>query len=436
MMARTSLRVLVLVVCLAVPVTAAAVDRAEFEPFEGQVITAIEYDGYSTTKEYVITREIYSRIGQPLSPSRVVADVARLDNLGIFAEILVKVDWYKSGVRMTFSFQELPSIIPYIKLKYTEENGWSIGPALTSVNMFGKDIYLSGFVLFGGTTTFSIRFKNPWIMDPRVNLDLNLDHLVRDNELYKFQETNDDISIWMGRWLGENGRLKGAVNYFAVASDRDSVTLDPSNRDDMLRLIGSVGYDGRDSWTNTHDGWHNEVELNLTGGDARYPTLTIDLRRYQPFGKRNTLAVGLLTSLRTGEVGVDIPEYMQYNLGGTNTIRGWKLDELGEVLFGKNQLIVTAEYQFLLLPVKAYPVLKWAVSGGIELAAFTDLGTAWSNTDELNGDRLKGGFGFGLRTLVPAVNELRFDFGMNLHGSFIFHFGVQTKFDAQRFRIR
>lgn len=435
------MRLGLLLIVLSYSASALAQERDLFAPYEKIIVTRIEYTGNNVTKDYVITRELHTLVGQPFSWNILQDDLQRLDNLGIFSSIEVVPSDYEGGVGLELRFRELPWLIPYLKFKFTEENGWSIGPTVTSVNMFGRDIYLSGFALFGGTTQFSAKFTWPWITGNHVSLDATGEHLSRANELYTFDEASDEITPWVGMYLGETGRLRGTISYFAIESDRDSVTLSPDKRDDMIRIGAAIGYDRRDAWQNPHEGWELELEVMKTGGflggDGDFTTTTVDVRRYQPlFDQRQTLSLGFLTSLRRGTVGTDIPIYMQYNMGGANTIRGYDINELGVRLFGKNQAIFTAEYDYLLMPIREYIIIKWPVTFGLEASAFLDFGTAWSTSAEFNSDRRKLGYGIGLRALVPGINVARFDLGISEEGDFMFHLGLWPKFDAQRLRLR
>jgi len=416
-------------------------DLTNLKPYDKITVTKIDLTGDNVTKDYVISRELETRVGEPLSIAVLGRDLSRLDNLGIFSSIQVNPSDYEGGVALEFVFRELPWILPYLKFKYTEANGWSVGPTVTSVNMLGRDIYLSGYVLVGGTTTFSVRLTWPWIKGNHVSLFMIAEHLEYTNIFYDFEETDDEFTPWIGRYIWEHGRMRGTVAYFGVSSDVDGRTLDPDNQDHFMRIGAAVGYDRRDSWQNPHEGWWEEIEAFTTGGwlpgDGDFNTITLDLRRYQPaFNERQTLTMGGLLTYQSGTVGTDIPVYMQYNLGGANTIRGHTVDGLAQTLFGKNQLIFTAEYDFLLMPIEEYIAIKWPVTLGIEATLFVDSGIAWSDNADFNTERWHSGFGFGLRALVPGIEVARFDIGFNLQGGTEFHFGLRSKFDAQRLRLR
>ena len=55
---------------------------------------------------------------------------------------------------------------------------------------------------------------------------------------------------------------------------------------------------------------------------------------------------------------------------------------------------------------------------------------------ELGWDRLRSGYGIGLRILAPGVNEIRVDVALSQFGDFQFHFGAWPKFVAQTKRLR
>ena len=422
---------------LILPSTALAdLDESLFPQYENTEITDITITGHKITKDYIITRELQLQVGRSFNLNILKDDIQRLDNLMIFSSITVIPTDTPNGVALEFNVRELPWMIPYLKLSFTEENGWSAGPSLSALNMFGRDINLTGYLTFGGQTTYFFRFINPWFRGNHISIDFTAAHLNRLNKLSAFEETSDEVTLSLGRYLAQIGRAKLILSYFGVGSDTDYHTLDPDNRDNFFRMGASLGFDSRDSYTNSHHGWLNEIKLLRTDGTGSYWTYEIDVQRYQPVSDCQTLLLNSLVTLQTGTVGKDIPEYLQYFMGGANTIRGYDVDELPLTLFGKNQLIFTVEYQLILLKVREYEIYKWAMNAGLELALFSDTGIAWSRNEDFSANRAKTGFGIGLRALVPGVNEVRFDLGFNRTGHVEFHLGIQPKPIAQRFRLR
>ena len=112
------------------PVGGGGASAPGLAPFAGRRVAAIDITGHNVTKDWVITREIRTKVGAPLDVEAVGRDEARLDNLSIFAEI--RVDGEPVGndqVRLVFTFKEMPSWFPILSYVYTEENGFSWGAA-------------------------------------------------------------------------------------------------------------------------------------------------------------------------------------------------------------------------------------------------------------------------------------------------------------------
>jgi len=290
--------------------------------------------------------------------------------------------------------------------------------------------------LFGGINSFSFGAANPWITGNHVSASLKGYHKTRDNVILLYRETTTALQALGGTYIGEHGRLQFGGAYLAVTSDRDGVTLDSDNTDNLWTALSSIGYDSRDSWRVPHDGWWLKFSPLFVGGDAHTWTAQFDVRRYQPVATRHTIATGPLLSLQSGEVGAQIPSYLQYFLGGANTIRGYKYEELGREIFGKNQFLYTLEYRYLLSPLKAYKIFKWTLGLGFELAAFGDAGIAWTGADEFNWDRTRFGYGAGFRMLVPSIGSVRFDIGISQYGDAVFSFGIGSIFDARAKKLR
>jgi outer membrane protein insertion porin family len=418
------------------PETEVEADLAE--TLDGRTVAEVTWTGANVTKDFVISRELRVRAGEPFSSATLADDVQRLENLGIFAGIQVAAIAAGDEVRVEYYFRETPSYIPYLAFTFTEENGWSVGPAISSVNLTGRNIQTAGRALFGGTNTFLLNGHYPSIAAQHVSLDLALSYLVRDDKIRDFEEQSVEVTPWIGNHLGENGRMAWSASYFRMRSDRDGVTLSPSNVDEFGRLGLRLGYDSRDSWVVPRAGWRNEIEViqsgGFMGGKADFLTFTTDVRKFLPLWG-NTLAIGGLVTLQSGTVGEKLPSYMDFRMGGANSIRGYDVDKLGRELFGKNQFIATAEWRRTIMPVREIPLLNWSFRIGVEGAVFVDVGTAWSEPEELTGDRYRTGGGVGIRLVGLANEMLRLDLGFGDETA-IFHFGSWSKFTAQRGRLR
>ena len=416
----------------------AALDLATFA---GRRVAAIEITGNNVTKDWVITREIRTKVGDLLDVEAVGRDVARLDNLSIFAEIAVSVAPVgDQDVRVVFTFKEMPSWFPILSYVYTEENGFSWGLGVSAGNLTGRDLSVSARVYFGDLEQQWSRISWPWIWGNHGSFDFYGARYTRPDELRGFEETSYEFTPEVGTWIGDHGWARAKFSYFEMKSDKAGITLSPDNEDDLLRLGASVGWDTRDSWRDPRRGGQNEIELwhtgGFLGGDGDWWTLNLDLRRWLPVTRKTKLMLSSLLTLQSGTLGEEVPSYLNYFMGGANTIRGYGVTDLGEELSGKNQLLGTAEYSLTLIPLRRWDLWKISLRLGAELALFADAGIAWSDSPEFAMRRARGGLGGGLRLLVPGSEMVRFDVGWSPESGFHFHFANGTKPKAQRARLR
>jgi len=434
---RPALALLAAWLCAAPAAKADTEAPSALAPFAGRELTAIVLVGHDSTRDDVIRREIETVVGQPLALASVAADVQRLDNLQIFAQITVSAEPDGDGVRLSFLFKEMPAWIPWLGFSYTEQDGFSAGPKFSALNLGGRAISLGARAYFGGAKQYSARLVWPWILPhDHTTLDFYGARLKRTDTLNGFKETSYEFTPEFSRYLGRHGRLEAKFSLFRMQSDVDGKTLDLDNQDTLPRVGASIGWDTRDSWRFPRRGWQNELELWYTRGDGDFWSMNLDLRRWLPLTDSQRLLLSSLTSLQSGTVGVDLPQYLIYRMGGANSIRGYSIDELGRTLYGKDQLIGTLEYSLNLMPVRRFDFWRFAVSMGLDVALFADAGIAWSDSADLAMRRARGGIGAGLRLLVPGSEMLRFDVGWSPEGGFHFHFASASKPVAQRQRIR
>jgi outer membrane protein assembly factor BamA len=222
-----------------------------------------------------------------------------------------------------------------------------------------------------------------------------------------------------------------------VKSETDGITLSPSNADCIPGLNFFIRYDSRNLRSAPHSGWWSEFGLGKSGeflgGNGNFWTYTFDVRRYQPIADRHGLDFFSLSTLRTGTVGTDIPVYLQYDLGGANTIRGWTLGASK----GKSQFINTIQYRYDLVKRRPFKIKGFSLYAGLRVAVFSDFGIAWNDGSEFTYDNFIAGIGVGVRLLIPFVDVIRIDFAWGERGEGLRnYFAVEPKPDRQRRRVR
>jgi outer membrane protein assembly factor BamA len=343
-------------------------------------------------------------------------------------------------VILTYIFVETFPILPSIALKISDENGVSVGGGAKSPNLYGKDIFVSGRVLFGGSKEAEIWIQNPWVSGDHLGYALEYYHRERDNLLTESYEIANEFYLRIGSHLGEIWRWGGSFESINIKSDKPGTTLSPDGIDYTTRFGGYFGIDSRNAVPDTREGWWSEIALagdvRIFENSSKFVRLDVDIRRYQPlpFWDRHNLAIFSLSTLRTGEVGKEIAPWQVFGIGGTNTVRGWEFGSRK----GKNQFINTVEYRITVFEPRLINLpFKIKYRGGLHVALFGDLGIVWDNWDQFRKNNFIGGVGAGVRLLLPIVGLLRIDFGWGQDGkSVIAHFGAYEKPVMTRKRVR
>ena len=124
-------------------------------------------------------------------------------------------------------------------------------------------------------------------------------------------------------------------------------------------------------------------------------------------------------NIQAGTVLGDLPPYEAFALGGSNSVRGYDIGELGS---GRSYVQATAEYRF--------PIV--AVIGG---ALFLDYGSDLGTADDVLGDpavvrdKPGSGFGYGAGVRIQSpLGPIRIDYAFNDEGESQLHFGIGERF--------
>ena len=398
-------------------------------PLEGTSIVAVRVSGLVHVKESVVLAQIESTPGRPYHKATVDRDIVRLDRLGVFGAISLTAVAVEDGVRVEVTLTETPRIVPAIAVAVTDENGVSAGPAVKLTSIAGHPFEVGVTTRFGGESFGEFREVSPQLTNGRLWHSVKLSVSDHFNQLDQFDQQSVDLDARIGIRSSEQWRSGGIFKLYGVGSGQSGITLSPDNHDSFYSAGGVTEYDTRDSWREPSRGWFNSIDGLWTTGSGQYSTLNVDVRRYQPVAARQTMVATALLTLQSGTDGVDVPTYSDYALGGENTVRGHSF----AARRGKNQFITTVEYRYTVAPTRGFRVFGLDLYGGLALAAFTDVGSAWNDADGFS-DGFIGGGGIGLRVYILYVNMIRLDlsFGSGVHGGL----GINEKAVAQRNRVR
>jgi Tol biopolymer transport system component len=160
-----------------------------------------------------------------------------------------------------------------------------------------------------------------------------------------------------------------------------------------------------------------EQSIPLGGSRVSYGTVLGDVRLYHRFAPRYIVAWRATAAVSYG------PDPQEFQLGGVNTIRGYRFQEIR----GRHTAMLSAEFRY---PFVDHVQLGWpfrTAFGGIRGNLFLDLGTAFDDPGHwrLGGTDADGrpgledlhvGFGVGARARIAHL-PLRLDLGWPTDGS-------------------
>jgi outer membrane protein assembly factor BamA len=396
---------------------------------EGTTIAVVTISGLRTIKEEIVREQIESRPGQPYRQAVADQDVVRLDRLGVFGDITLTPVDAGDALHVNVIVVETLRLLPAVSIAVTDENGVSAGPALKLLSLRGHPHEVSVTARFGGSTLFEFSEISPELTRAPFWHSAKLSLRDRYNKLDEFNERSIDLDSRAGLRLSERFKTGAIFQLYQVHSDESGITLSEDDVDTLMSAGAVAEYDGRNSRKTTSHGWWNSADALWWMGTGGYAALNIDLRRYQRLARRHGLVATSLLTLQPGSTSV-VPTYMDYSLGGGNTVRGWEFNSRR----GKNQFINSMEYRYTAVETRAFRVFGLSLYAGLALAAFGDAGSAWSESDDFSSGFIAGG-GIGLRVFFPFVNMIRLDFALG-DGNAHAHFGISEKAVAQRNRVR
>ena len=143
---------------------------------EDAVVSKIIIEGNNKTKDFILLREIYHPLHEPVDTVEIRNDKNRIQNLGIFSGVSWELEPLDDGTlvlkyTVRESVQKTP---PTIFPTYNESKGWSLNTLWVFNNFRGQNqlLALSGSV--GGEDTYGISFKDPWILNDHISLSVNI----------------------------------------------------------------------------------------------------------------------------------------------------------------------------------------------------------------------------------------------------------------------
>lgn len=416
------------------------------------IVEGFKVKGNVKTKDYVVTREMKLKKGEPFNAKAARRSMQRVYNLGYFEDVNIKLNPGRepNGVEVEISVVEMNTGTFGIGAGYSNADGFVGMVSIGDKNFRGIGDKINLRWEFGGedNKNYDFSYTRPWLDDKETSATINLYDIT--NEYADYNIDGDEIARYDKKRRGQEITFSRRthnefVSNYITIKNRDDIYKGPADgyEDDVNQYyekefeqsphfkkewmpqtpeerrkenfgvtrsitFGRV-YDSRDNIYDPHEGKRIGYSVEWAGGmggDFDFTKWTADWRYYFRAGGESVWALNLGAGYASG----DMPLSQRFTMGGSDTLRGYEDDQFR----GNSMLKATLEYRF--------PIVK-----KVQGVLFTDNGYAWDkrHEDEFDMGLLKNSYGVGLRINSP-LGPVKLDYGYGEDGGkFHFSFGGQ-----------
>ena len=415
------------------------------------IVEGFKVKGNVKTKDYVVTREMKLKKGEPFNAKAARRSMQRVYNLGYFEDVNIKLNPGRepNGVEVEISVVEMNTGTFGIGAGYSNADGFVGMVSIGDKNFRGIGDKINLRWEFGGedNKNYDFSYTRPWLDDKETSATINLyditneyaDYNIDGDEIARYDKKRRGQEITFSRrthnefisnyitiknrddiYKGEADGYEGDENQYYEDKFNQSSKYESwmpktaaERRKENFGVTRSITfgrvYDSRDNIYDPHEGKRIGYSVEWTGGmggDFDFTKWTADWRYYFRAGGESVWALNLGAGYASG----DMPLSQRFTMGGSDTLRGYEDDQFR----GNSMLKATLEYRF--------PIVK-----KVQGVLFTDNGYAWDkrHEDEFDMGLLKNSYGVGLRINSP-LGPVKLDYGYGEDGGkFHFSFGGQ-----------
>jgi outer membrane protein insertion porin family len=438
--------------------------------FLGRII----FKGNDQTRDKVIRREIYMNEGDVFNTEALKMSIKRVNQLGYFkpmegAPDIRPSETAENKVDVTFKVEEQN------RNQFTFGGGFSgyegafLNASFSTMNFLGAGETVSVAAQTGSRTkNYSVSVSEPYFLDRPITAGLSvylsrITYLSYGTTVVGYGQQTQGLGLTSGFSVGRFSHVFASYTYQII----DIYNVD---RNTVSRLIGSTY--GSGSVLTGSDSALTAIDADYFGGTGRrfesgispsyvrntvdnpftpragsrytasfqfvggplqgsvnYMRPTIELVRYQPFGRRMALGVrGQAAYIRPFGDTTTIPYYQRYFLGGETQIRGYNVrsvapyDAVTKTSVGGDKfLLFNAEYYF-------------DVFGPLRVLLFFDAGQSYAPGQGFYWKTMSTSTGVEARFIMPVLNvPFRLIYAWNPNRAFYqpphaFKFAVGTTF--------
>ncbi|NDJ25156.1 BamA/TamA family outer membrane protein [Nostoc sp. B(2019)] len=400
------------------------------------------------TKPDFLQQQLQLKPGQIFQENVVKQDVQQLYRTGLFETVNVALEGDATKVDLVYNLKETGARGINLGGSYNADLGLLGTLNYQDQNVNGiNDTLAVNLGVSSRDLQFDTKFTSPYrSTDPD-----RLGYTVNGFRNREISETfDDDIKLANGDKVRE-GQIGGGISFqrpidgwdtslgfnYTRTSIRDRqgnitptdakgnpLSASGTGVDDLTTVSFTAIKDQRDNPINPTQGsvlsLSTEQSVPVGQGNISLNRLKANYSQYVPvqlFNSKQPQVFAL--NVQAGTVIGNLPPYETFNLGGSNSVRGY---DAGNVGSGRTYILASAEYRFPILPIV----------GGVLFADYaSDLGSGDTVLGNPAGMRGKPGHGFGYGAgvrLNSPLGLIRADYGINDQGDSRVHLGIGQRF--------
>ncbi|MEA5623916.1 outer membrane protein assembly factor [Nostoc sp. UHCC 0251] len=400
------------------------------------------------TKPDFLQQQLKLKTGQIFQENVVKQDIQQLYRTGLFESVNVALEGDATKLDLVYQLKETGARGVNLGGSYNADQGLTGTISYQDQNVGGINDTLGVNV---AVSSRDLQFNSKFISPYRATNPDRLGYTVNGFRNRELSETFDDKIMLANGDKVREGQIGGGVslqrpidgwntslglNYTQTSIRDRQGNITPTDAqgnplsasgtgvDDLTTVSFTATKDQRDNSLNPTQGsvlsLSTEQSVPIGQGNISLNRLKANYSQYLPVQLFNTKQPQVFAvNLQAGTVIGNLPPYESFNLGGTNSVRGY---DSGDVGSGRSYVLASAEYRFPVLPIV----------GGVLFADFaSDLGSGDTVLGDPAGVRGKQGYGFGYGAgvrLNSPLGLIRADYGINDQGESKVHLGIGQRF--------
>ncbi|MCH7769180.1 MAG: outer membrane protein assembly factor BamA [Nitrospinae bacterium] len=378
-------------------------------------VEQINIQGNTRTRDHVIRRQFKLSEGEVFDSSKLALSRRNIRFTGYFDEVSINTSRGSDDdtIIIDTQVQEKPTGVFGVGAGYSSVEQALFGFRIQQDNLAGRGQKLAFRGNFSGIRQrFRLSFWEPSVADSTIGMGFSLTNVLEEFPLYNSEVKGFDTTFSKGFRDYWKGSFQYRLEDVEIKNVNSSVQgLITEGEFTVGSLRPTLTYDSLDRPFFPHRGTRQIYALEFAaeplGSDVEFWKIQGDFRRYFEIKDNVVYHPRIRVGFATGIGGEKLPAFERFFAGGTSTVRGFKLRDIGPSIGFRS---LGGESRFILNNEVQYPLVEAINLSGV---GFIDAGNVYNEIDDFDPFTLRYGTGAGIRVLSP-VGPIGLDYGIKI----------------------